>query len=71
MNKLFGFSKEIFFICAHRVEDLVQEALEVVALYAEDAAPPQPSSLERVSALAADDLRNGGFLLALPVLVPA
>lgn len=54
------------FSAADRIEDVVPNACEALELWFEDAEDVTPSSLEAVKAMAADDLADGAFVMAVP-----
>jgi predicted RNase H-like HicB family nuclease len=56
------------FSAADELEDVQANASEAVGLYLEGEKAPKPSSIEAIRAIAADDLAEGAFLLAVPYL---
>ena len=56
------------FSAADKLDDVLANASEAVSLYLEGEKSPQPSSIEAIRKLAADDLAEGAFLLAVPYL---
>ena len=56
------------FSAADELDDILANASEAVSLYLEGEKSPQPSSIEAIRKLAADDLAEGAFLLAVPFL---
>jgi predicted RNase H-like HicB family nuclease len=56
------------FSAADELDDILANASEAVSLYLEGEKSPQPSSIEAIRQLAADDLAEGAFLLAVPYL---
>jgi predicted RNase H-like HicB family nuclease len=54
------------FSAADELDDVLANACEAVSLYLEGEKIPEPSSLESIRELAADDLAQGAFLLAVP-----
>ena len=56
------------FSAADELDDILANASEAVSLYLEGEKSPQPSSIEAIRKLAADDLAEGAFLLAVPYL---
>jgi predicted RNase H-like HicB family nuclease len=56
------------FSAADELDDILANASEAVSLYLEGEKSPQPSSIEVIRRLAADDLADGAFLLAVPYL---
>jgi len=53
---------------ADTLGDVLPNAAEALSLYFEDAPVPDPSALPSVRARAADDLRDGAFLIAVPLI---
>jgi predicted RNase H-like HicB family nuclease len=51
---------------ADELEDVLANASEAVSLYLEGEEIPEPSSLESIRQVAAEDLAQGAFLLAVP-----
>lgn len=58
------------FAAADELDDLVPAAVEALALWFEDAEFVTPAPLEVVRELAADDLSEGAFLVAVPWVQP-
>ena len=56
------------FSAADELDDVLANASEAVGLYLEGENAPKPSSIEKIRAIAADDLAEGAFLLAVPYL---
>ena len=56
------------FSAADELDDVLANASEAVSLYLEGEKSPQPSSIKAIRKLAADDLAEGAFLLAVPFL---
>lgn len=56
------------FSAADELDDVLVNASEAVSLYLEAEKLPEPSSIEAIRQLAADDLAQGAFLLAVPYL---
>ena len=56
------------FSAADTLADVLPNAAEALSLYFEDAPVPDPSDLSSVRARAADDLRAGAFLIAVPLI---
>ena len=56
------------FSAADTLADVLPNAAEALSLYFEDAPVPDPSALSSVRARAADDLRAGAFLIAVPLI---
>ena len=56
------------FSAADTLADVLPNAAEALSLYFEDAPVPDPSDLSSVRARAADDLRDGAFLIAVPLI---
>lgn len=56
------------FSAADRLEDVIPNACEALDLWFEDEAEATPSSVEEVRRIAADDLAEGAFLVAVPRL---
>ena len=58
------------FSAADVMDDLVPNAIEALNLYAEDATLPESRGIEdiRRDAAVADDLSNGAFLVAIPLI---
>lgn len=56
------------FSAADELDDVLANASEAVGLYLEGEKAPEPSSLESIRAIVADDLADGAFLLAVPYL---
>lgn len=54
------------FSAADELDNVLANASEAVSLYLEGETAPRPSSIEAIRELAADDLANGAFLLAVP-----
>lgn len=54
------------FSAADELEDLPKMALEALSLYFEYADCPEPSSVEKIKNLAAEDLAEGAFLMGIP-----
>jgi predicted RNase H-like HicB family nuclease len=54
------------FSAADDLADVQANASEAVMLYLEGEKAPTPSALEKIRAIAADDLAEGAFLLAVP-----
>lgn len=59
------------FSAADRLEDVLPNACEALELWFEDADSIQPSNIGRIKELAGDDLLQGAFLLAVPLLTAA
>lgn len=57
------------FSAADRIEDVVPNACEALELWFEDQDEREPLPLDRVHALAADDLASGAFVIAVPRIV--
>ncbi len=55
------------FSAADDLADVLPNAAEALSLYFDDAPPPEPSDLETIRA-AADDLRAGAFIVAVPLI---
>lgn len=51
---------------ADDLDDVLPNAVEALSLWFDDAAPAEPSSLERVQAAARADLAEGAFLIMVP-----
>ena len=56
------------FSAADELVDVLANASEAISLYLEGASPPKPSLIESIRQLAAEDLAQGAFLLAVPYL---
>ena len=54
------------FSAADDLADVQANASEAVALYLEGEKAPKPSTIEKIRDMAADDLADGAFLLAVP-----
>lgn len=55
------------FSAADNVADVIPNAIEALSLWFEDCEDQvEPSSADRIQALAADDLKEGGFLVLVP-----
>jgi predicted RNase H-like HicB family nuclease len=54
------------FSAADDLADVQANASEAVALYLEGEKAPKPSAIEKIRDMAADDLADGAFLLAVP-----
>lgn len=54
------------FSAADELDDVLSNATEAMELWLEDEAEPEPSSVERIRDVAAADLTEGAFLLAVP-----
>ena len=54
------------FSAADELDDVQANASEAVMLYLEGEKAPKPSPIESIRAMAADDLAEGAFLLAVP-----
>ena len=54
------------FWAADDLADVQANASEAVALYLEGEKAPKPSTIEKIRDMAADDLADGAFLLAVP-----
>ena len=54
------------FSAADDLSDVQANASEAVALYLEGEKAPKPSTIEKIRDMAADDLADGAFLLAVP-----
>jgi predicted RNase H-like HicB family nuclease len=54
------------FSAAGDLADVQANASEAVALYLEGEKAPKPSTIEKIRDMAADDLDDGAFLLAVP-----
>jgi predicted RNase H-like HicB family nuclease len=54
------------FSAADELDDVQANASEAVMLYLEGEKAPKPSAIEKIRSMAADDLAEGGFLLAVP-----
>ena len=54
------------FSAADDFADVQANASEAVALYLEGEKAPKPSTIEKIRDMAADDLADGAFLLAVP-----
>lgn len=59
------------FSAADRQEDVLPNACEALELWFEDAGEVEPSPVDRIRAVAADDLAQGAFLLAVPHVTSA
>ena len=59
------------FSAADALADVLANAAEALSLYFEDAPVPDPSDVSAVRARAADDLRAGAFLIAVPLIESA
>lgn len=59
------------FSAADELDDLVPKAIEAIALWLDGEAPPAPSSLDQIKALAAEDLAEGAFVVAVPAVLPS
>ncbi|MFC4293016.1 type II toxin-antitoxin system HicB family antitoxin [Sphingorhabdus arenilitoris] len=57
------------FSAADNLDDLLANACEAVILYLEGEKMPVPSPLSEILKLAADDLAQGAFLLAVPYMI--
>ena len=53
---------------ADEFEDLLPMAMEALALHAEGGPMPEPRPIEAIREAAAEDLAEGGFLLAVPLV---
>ena len=56
------------FSAADELDDLPREASEALALHLEDMEAPEPRPMSEIRAVAEDDLAEGAFLLAVPVI---
>lgn len=56
------------FSAADREEDIVSNACEALDLWFEDVGQVEPASIESVRAMAAADLAEGAFLVAVPFI---
>lgn len=54
------------FSAADELADVQANASEAVMLYLEGEKTPEPSAIEKIRDMAADDLAEGAFLLAVP-----
>ncbi|MEP7222064.1 MAG: type II toxin-antitoxin system HicB family antitoxin [Novosphingobium sp.] len=54
------------FSAADEIEDVLPNACESLELWFEDSADVSPLRLDQVQVLAADDLRDGAFIVAVP-----
>ncbi len=54
------------FAAADRLDDVMQNARDALALYFEDQAEIEASSIERIRDLASEDLAEGAMLMAIP-----
>lgn len=54
------------FSAADRLEDVIPNAAEALELWFEDALEPEPRDLATVTRDAAEDLREGAFIVAVP-----
>lgn len=54
------------FSAADELADVQANASEAVMLYLEGEKAPEPSAIEKIRDMAADDLAEGAFLLAVP-----
>lgn len=54
------------FSASDDLADVQANASEAVMLYLEGEKAPKPSAIEKIRAIAADDLAEGAFLLAVP-----
>ena len=59
------------FSAAETLDEVVARASEALSLFFEDQEVPEPSSLERIRELAAEDIEAGAMLVAVPLIVPA
>ncbi len=53
---------------ADAIEDVLPNACEALELWFEDAAPVSPQPLDKVRALAAADVAEGAFIIAVPLI---
>lgn len=58
------------FSAADRIEDVVPQAVEALALWFEDQEDVEPRSFEAVVQAAQDELAQGAFLIAVPYIRP-
>lgn len=56
------------FSAADEIEDVLPNACDALELWFDDAAEVAPLRLDQIMALAADDLRDGAFILAVPLI---
>jgi predicted RNase H-like HicB family nuclease len=56
------------FSAADNLDDVLQNAAEALALYVEDGEPPVPRGIEAIRAEADADIREGAFLIAVPLI---
>lgn len=56
------------FSAADKLDDVLANASEAVGLYLEGEKAPKPSPIGKIRAMAAEDLAEGAFLLAVPYL---
>lgn len=56
------------FSAADELDDVLANACEAVSLFLEGEKLPEPSPIESIRQLAAEDLAQGAFLLAVPYL---
>jgi len=56
------------FSAADELEDLLPNAMEALAISAEYEALPEPSKLETIRELAEEDISEGAFILAVPLV---
>jgi len=54
------------FLAADDLADVQANASEAVMLYLEGEKAPEPSAIEKIRDMAADDLAEGAFLIAVP-----
>lgn len=54
------------FSAADDIADIVPNACEALALYFEDSDEIAPSSIDQVREMAADDIDDGAFIMAVP-----
>ena len=54
------------FSASDELEDLKRMAIEALGLYFEFGDVPEPRSIDEIRTLAAEDLKNGAFLMAFP-----
>ncbi len=59
------------FSAADELDEVQANASEAVTLYLEGEQPPEPSPIEKIREMAADDLAEGAFLLAVPYVYTA
>ena len=59
------------FSAADTLDDVQANACEAVELYLEGERAPEPSPIENIRAMAAGDLADGAFLLAVPYVYTA